>query len=53
MPFDLDGILPEQMQPDEIEYLNRYHQMVYDRISPYLNEDERAWLRSATRAIQL
>lgn len=53
VPFDLDGILPEQMQPDEIEYLNRYHQMVYDRISPYLNEDERAWLRSATRAIQL
>ena len=50
-PFDLDGILPEQMQPDEIEYLNRYHQMVYDRISPYLGEEEKDWLRVATRAI--
>ena len=50
-PFDLDGILPEQMRPDEIEYLNQYHQMVYDQIAPHLEENERNWLRAATRAI--
>lgn len=50
-PFDLDGILPEQMQPEEIDYLNRYHEMVYDTISPHLNSEERAWLREATQAI--
>ncbi len=50
-PFDLDGILPERMQPDEIEYLNAYHEMVYQKISPYLDEDEKAWLREATAAI--
>ena len=51
VPFDLEGILPEQMQPDEIEYLNRYHATVYENIAPLLNEEEREWLREATRAI--
>ncbi len=51
VPFDLDGILPEMMQPDEIAYLNQYHKTVFDKIAPYLDEDERAWLRDATRAI--
>jgi len=39
------------MQPDEIEYLNAYHEMVYTKIAPHLNEEERAWLRSATASI--
>ena len=51
VPFDLEGILPEQMQPDEIEYLNQYHQMVYEQISPHLEDEERNWLRAATREI--
>ena len=51
VPFDLDGILPEMMQPDEIEYLNRYHETVYEKIAPFLTEEERTWLREATRAI--
>ena len=51
VPFDLDGILPDQMQPAEREFLNRYHETVYETIGPFLNEEERAWLREATRAI--
>ncbi|MGX8773986.1 MAG: aminopeptidase P family protein [Bacillota bacterium] len=51
VPFDLEGILPELMQPDEIEYLNRYHETVYEKIGPLLNEEEREWLREATKAI--
>ena len=51
VPFDLEGILPEQMQSDEIEYLNQYHQMVYEQISPHLEDEERNWLRAATREI--
>lgn len=50
-PFDLEGLLPEQMQPDEIAYLNQYHQMVYEQIAPHLDEKERQWLRAATAAI--
>ena len=51
VPFDLDGINIEQMQPDEIEYLNQYHETVYQKIAPHLNEEEREWLRSATASI--
>lgn len=51
VPFDLEGILPEQMQPDEIEYLNKYHEMVYNNIAPHLTDEERQWLREATRGV--
>ena len=51
VPFDLEGIVSEQMQPDEIEYLNRYHETVYNKIAPLLCDEEREWLRQATRAI--
>lgn len=46
VPIDLSMMLPE-----EIAWLNSYHQMVYDKLAPYLDDDERAWLRDATRAI--
>ena len=51
VPIDLEGVVPEQMQPEEIEYLNRYHQTVFEKIGPLLNEEEREWLREATRAV--
>ena len=51
VPFDLDGIDPAQMQPDEISWLNAYHERVYTAIAPHLNEAECAWLREATRPI--
>ena len=51
VPFDLDAVVPEQMTAHEIELLNNYHAQVYEKISPYLDEDERAWLKEATRAI--
>ena len=51
VPFDLEGIIPQQMQQDEIDYLNAYHETVYQKIAPYLNEAERTWLREATRRI--
>lgn len=51
VPFDLDGIVPEQMSVKERELLNRYHAQVYEKISPYLEAEEQEWLREATRAI--
>ncbi|MCI6301962.1 MAG: M24 family metallopeptidase C-terminal domain-containing protein, partial [Blautia sp.] len=50
-PFDLDAVVPEQMTAHERELLNNYHAQVYEKISPYLDEDEKAWLKEATRAI--
>ena len=34
--------------PTEIEWLNDYHKHVYDTLSPFLNEQERQWLKQAT-----
>jgi Xaa-Pro aminopeptidase len=50
-PFDLDAIKPEMLTYLEKEELNRYHKMVYDTLSPYMTEEENAWLKEATRAI--
>lgn len=50
-PIDLDGIDPEEMNKEEKAYLNWYHKEVYDKVSPFLNEDEREWLKEYTREI--
>ena len=50
-PIDLDGVNPEYMDKSEIVWLNNYHKEVFDKISPYLNEDEVEWLKQYTRAI--
>ncbi len=50
-PFDLAGIVPEQMTQRERELLNAYHAKVYETIAPHLEPEERAWLAGATRAI--
>ncbi len=51
VPFDLDAIDISLLRDDEKDTLNAYHQLVFDTISPYLNEDERKWLGIYTRAI--
>lgn len=51
VPFDLEGINPQEMTERERKLLNEYHQKVYKTISPYLVEDEKEWLKQATREI--
>lgn len=51
VPIDLDGIDKRYLSSIDIEQLNRYHQMVYEKVSPYLNSEEREWLQSYTREI--
>ncbi|HWR22942.1 MAG TPA: aminopeptidase P family protein [Feifaniaceae bacterium] len=51
VPFDLDAVDAELLSAQEKEWLNAYHRRVYDTIAPHLPEEERAWLRQATRAI--
>ncbi len=50
-PIDLDGIDPEEMSRDEREWLNHYHEQVYEKIGPRLTEEERKWLKEYTRPI--
>lgn len=51
VPIDLDAILPEEMTSKERKELNDYHKMVYEKISPFLNQEEQAWLAYYTRPI--
>lgn len=51
VPIDLEVIDREIMSDRDVELLNRYHKQVYEKISPYLDEDERAWLSEATEAV--
>ena len=51
VPIDTEAINKELMCDDEIEWLNNYHKNVYDKIEKYLEDDERAWLKEATKAI--
>ena len=43
-PIDKSAIDISLMTDEEIGWLDEYHQMVYDRLSPYLDEEERKWL---------
>ena len=52
VPIDLDAILPEKMNTEEKEMLNHYHKQVYEKVSPYLSEEERIWLKEYTRAVK-
>ena len=51
-PIDLEAIDKKYMQPKDIEKLNNYHKMVYEKVSPFIDdEDVKSWLKEATRAI--
>ena len=50
-PIDKAPIVREMMLPEEIQWLNDYHQRVFDALSPHLNPDEVEWLRTACEAI--
>lgn len=51
VPFDLDAIEPEIMTAEERTMLNDYHKKVYEITSPYLNDEEKEWLRKYTREV--
>ena len=49
--IDTKPIDPSLMTAPQIQWLNAYHQKVYQTLSPYLNEEEALWLRHKTKAI--
>ncbi len=51
IPMDLDAINPDLMTEVEKKMLNDYHKAVYEKISPYLDNEEKEWLRTYTREI--
>lgn len=51
VPIDLEAVDVNLLTKKEINWLNNYHREVYNRISPYLSEEERKWLKEKTREI--
>ncbi len=50
-PIDLEGVNVEMLSPEEKDWLNDYHSMVYEKLSPYLNDEEKEFLKYETRRI--
>ena len=50
-PIDLDAIDVNLMREDDKKYLNEYHKMVFDTVSPFLTDEECKWLKEYTKAI--
>lgn len=50
-PIDLEALNTRFMDDADIERLNAYHKDVYETISPYMNDEEKEWLKHVTREI--
>lgn len=50
-PICKKGIIKEMLTAEEVKWFNDYHQTVYKKLSPSLNEEEKKWLLEATKAI--
>lgn len=51
-PIDTTPIDVEMLLPEEIDWLNAYHHSVYEKLSPFLDEEEKKWLENATKPIK-
>jgi Xaa-Pro aminopeptidase len=51
VPYERRAILPEMLTERELQQLNDYHAKVCRLLSPWLDEDERAWLAAETAPI--
>ncbi|GAA4322317.1 aminopeptidase P family protein [Mucilaginibacter gynuensis] len=49
--IDTRLIKKDLLEQYHINWLNQYHQTVYDRLSPQLNDEEKQWLKEKTKAI--
>jgi len=50
-PIDKSPIIADMLLPEELSWLNAYHQRVFDTLSPHLSPSESAWLRTACAPI--
>lgn len=51
-PIDTTPVVKEELIPEEVAWLNEYHQHVYDVLAPHLDDEgDKEWLRKATMPI--
>ncbi len=51
VPFDLDALNADMLTEEERDWLNAYHEKVYELISPHLEAEEKEWLKTYTRKV--
>ena len=51
-PIDKKAIAIEILTDEELAWFNEYHQMVYNRLCPFLSEEENAWLKEAASPLK-
>lgn len=51
LPFDLKCINKNLLDSKEINWLNNYHESVFIKLSPFLNDTEKKWLKTKTNKI--
>lgn len=47
-PISKQTIIKEMLSKEEIQWLNNYHKLVFEKISPFLEGEELSWLKDAT-----
>lgn len=50
VPIDMEAIDEKYMTKEQLEMLYAYQSQVYEKVSPYLNEEEKKWLLKETQA---
>lgn len=50
-PIDTRPIVVDMLSTEELGVLNAYHKIVYERLSPMLDEEHKAWLADKTRSL--
>ena len=51
VPIDIEAIDADLLLNRERQWINDYHKEVYNKLSPYLNDEEKLWLKEETRSI--
>ena len=50
-PYDASLIDLDMLTQEEIDWVNAYHERVFNSISPFLTPDEAEWLKTKTKKI--
>ncbi|MNK00627.1 Aminopeptidase [compost metagenome] len=50
-PIDTTLVKKDLLEDSHINWLNKYHEEVYEKVSPLLNQDEKVFLKEMTKAI--
>ena len=51
VPIATAPLLTDELDRDELNWLNAYHKQVYDTLAPRLSAEEQAWLAEKTKPV--